>query len=85
MVLPASTETPRRLALRKIVEEAGPEQMLGWAKPIFGEITHIYSTFDFILRYTAETMDKQGMSRSLGPGRRRSRRWLRTRHLDRLE
>jgi hypothetical protein len=31
--VPDSTETPRTLALRKIVEEAGPEQMLAWAKP----------------------------------------------------
>lgn len=58
---------PRMLALRKIVEEAGPEQMLGWVKPrdedyaLFGEIIHVYSSFDFILRYMAETMDKQGM------------------------
>lgn len=78
MALPDSAETPRMLALRKIVEEAGPEQMLGWAKPrdedyaLFGEIIHVYSSFDFILRYMAETMDKQGMLRSLGPGRRRS-------------
>jgi hypothetical protein len=67
MALPDSTETPRTLALRKIVEETGPEQMLGWAKPtdedyaLFGKITHIYSACDFILRYMAETMDKQGM------------------------
>ena len=67
MALPDSTETPRTLALRKIVEQTDPEQMLGWAKPtnedyaLFGKITHIYSAFDFILRYLAETMDKQGM------------------------
>jgi hypothetical protein len=67
MALPDSTETPHTLALRKIVEETGTEQMLGWPKPtdedyaLFGKITHIYSAFDFILRYMAETMDKQGM------------------------
>lgn len=67
MALPDSTETPRTLALRRIIEETGPEQMLGWDKPtaddyaLFGKITHIYSAFDFILRYIAETMDKQGM------------------------
>jgi hypothetical protein len=65
MALPDSTETSRTLALRKIVEETGPEQMLGWAKPtdedyaLFGKIIHIYSAFDFILRYMAETMDRQ--------------------------
>lgn len=65
MALPDSTETPRTLALRKIVEEADPEQMLGWAKPrdedyaLFGKIIHMYSTFDFILRYMAETMDRR--------------------------
>jgi hypothetical protein len=67
MALPDLTETPRTLALRKVVEETVPEQMLGWAKPtdedyaLFGKITYIYSAFDFILRYMAETMDKQGM------------------------
>lgn len=41
--------------------------MLGWAKAtdedyaLFGKITLIYSSFDFIPRYMAETMDKQGM------------------------
>jgi hypothetical protein len=56
MALPDSTETPRT-----------PEQLLRWPKPtdedyaLFGKIAHIYSAFDFILRYMAETMDKHGM------------------------
>lgn len=67
MALPDSSETPRTLALRKKVEETGAERMLGWPKPtdedfaLFGKVTHIYSAFDFVLRYMAETMDKQGM------------------------
>jgi len=67
MSLPDSSETPRTLALRKIVEETHPEKVLGWPKPteedfaLFGRITHCYSAFDFILRCMAETMDKKRM------------------------
>lgn len=67
MAVPKSSETPRTLALRKVVEETAPEAVLGWPKPtdedfaLFGRITHCYSAFDFVLRYMAETMDKNGM------------------------
>jgi len=67
MALPESSETPRTLALRKIVEETDTQTVLGWPKPadedfaLFGRITHSYSAFDFVLRYMAETMDKNGM------------------------
>jgi hypothetical protein len=67
MAIPESSETPRTLELRKIVEETGTEQVLGWPKAtdedftLFGRIIHFYSAFDFVLRYMAETMDKHGM------------------------
>lgn len=67
MALPESTETSRTVALRQIVEAAGPEEILAWPKPtendlaLFGRIVHFFSAFDFVLRYLAETMDKQQM------------------------
>ena len=75
MALPDSTETLRTLALRKIVEERGAEQILDWPKlgdedyALFGKIIHIYSAFDFILRYVAEIMDKQGMFKAPWAGK----------------
>ncbi|WP_425908977.1 hypothetical protein [Nitrobacter sp. TKz-YC02] len=67
MSLPDSTETPRTLALRKIVEETEAEQIFDWPKlgdgdyALFARIIHIYSVFDFILHHVMEIMDKQGM------------------------
>lgn len=63
------------MALRKIVEETGAEHILVWPTlkdedyTLFAKIIHIYSSFDFILRYVAEIMDKQGMFKAPWAGK----------------
>lgn len=67
MAIPLPNETPRGLHLRSIVDTVGAEQMLAWPLPteedfaLFGRIIHIYSAIDFLLRFTAEVMDAQGL------------------------
>jgi hypothetical protein len=55
------------LHLRGIVEQTDPEELVAWPLPtksdfaLFGRIIHIYSAMDFMLRFTAEMMDAQGI------------------------
>src|SRR6476620_4049841 len=75
MALPLPNETPRMLALRRMVEETDSQEVFCWPKPtdedfaLFGRITHFYSAFDFVLRYMAETMDKHGMFKAPWTGK----------------
>ena len=67
MAIPRSNETPRLVHLRSIVESIDTGEMLAWRGPtdedlaVFGRIIHIYSAIDFLLRFTAEVMDAQGL------------------------
>jgi hypothetical protein len=67
MALPRSNETARLMHLRSVVEDTDTEHMLAWPRPtdddfaVFGRIIHAYSTMDFLLRFTAEIMDAQGL------------------------
>jgi hypothetical protein len=66
MALPPSTETPRTLHLRNIVEKL-EDNPFAWPMPtdedfaVFGTIIHVYSAIDFLMRYLAECMDARGM------------------------
>lgn len=67
MAIPRPNESPRALHLRGIVEQTDAEQLVAWPLPtksdfaLFGQIIHIYSAVDFMLRFTAEMMDEQGL------------------------
>jgi hypothetical protein len=67
MAIPISNETARLIHLRSVVEDTDTEQMLAWPRPtdddfaVFGRIIHTYSAIDFLLRFTAEIMDTQGL------------------------
>jgi hypothetical protein len=67
VAIPNSNESPRVIHLRRIVEGTDSEELLAWPLPteehfaLFGRIIHIYSVIDFLLRFTAEVMDEQGL------------------------
>jgi hypothetical protein len=67
MAIPRPNETARLIHLRRVVEDTDTEQMLAWPRPtdddfaVFGRIIHTYSAIDFLLRFTAEITDAQGL------------------------